>query len=171
MTAGPWDPRARAHGHLRASDADREQVVEILTTAFVQGRLSLDELSPRAGQALASRTYAELAAIIADIPTPPLAAPQVPGRARPPAAALVAAAARVPAPPPARMPAGAKAVVWAACVIVALPAVWAAFLTYYGGLLMLVLVAFTGLALAIGTRVDRRAAAAADTVKPASGCA
>lgn len=138
---------------MRASDADREQVVEILTTAFVQGRLSLDELGPRAGQALASRTYAELAATIADIPAPPLAAPPAPGRARPPAPARIA----VPAPP-GRMPAGAKAAVWAACLIVALPAVWAAFLTYYGGFLILFLVAFTGLTLAIGTRVDRKAA-------------
>jgi uncharacterized protein DUF1707 len=140
---------------MRASDADREQVVEILTTAFVQGRLSLDELGPRAGQALASRTYAQLAATIADIPAPPLTAPPAPGRARPPAPARVAA--RAPAPP-GRMPAGAKAAVWAACVIVAVPAVWAAFLTYYGGFLILFLVAFTGLTLAIGTRVDRKAA-------------
>jgi hypothetical protein len=138
---------------MRASDADREQVVEILTTAFVQGRLSLDELGPRAGQALASRTYAELAATIADIPAPPLTAPPAPGRARPSAPARIA----VPAPP-GRMPAGAKAAVWAACLIVALPAVWAAFLTYYGGFLILFLVAFTGLTLAIGTRVDRKAA-------------
>ena len=33
----------------------------------------------------------------------------------------------------------------AACVIVALPAVWAAFLTYYGGFLIIFLLAFTGL--------------------------
>ena len=53
------------------------------------------------------------------------------------------------------MPAGAKAVVWAACVIVALPAVWAAFLTYYGGFLILFLLAFTGLTVAVGTTTDR----------------
>jgi Domain of unknown function (DUF1707) len=148
--AGPWDPKARALGHVRASDADREQVVEILTAAFVQGRLSLDELCLRAGHALASRTYGELAATIADIPAPPLQPPAPPSPARPPA----------PAAPitPGRMPAGAKAAVWAACVIVALPAVWAAFLTHYGGLLILFLLAFTGLAVTIGTRTDRRAA-------------
>jgi hypothetical protein len=148
--AGPWDPRVRAHGHVRASDADREQVVEILTAAFVQGRLSLDELGLRAGHALASRTYGELAATIADIPAPPLPPPAPPSPARPPAPAAPI--------PPGRMPAGAKAAVWAACVIVALPAVWAAFLTHYGGFLILFLLAFTGLTLTIGTTTDRRAA-------------
>ena len=148
--AGPWDPRVRAHSHVRASDADREQVVEILTAAFVQGRLSLDELGLRAGHALASRTYGELAATIADIPAPPLQPPAPPSPARPPAPAAPI--------PPGRMPAGAKAAVWAACVIVALPAVWVAFLTYYGGFLILFLLAFTGLTLTIGTTTDRRAA-------------
>jgi hypothetical protein len=56
------------------------------------------------------------------------------------------------------MPASAKAAVWAASVIVAVPAVWAAFLTYYGGFLILFLLAFTGLTVTIGTTVDRRAA-------------
>jgi hypothetical protein len=148
--AGPWELRARAVGHVRASDADREQVVEILTAAFVQGRLSLDELGLRAGHALASRTYGELAATIADIPAPPLPPPAPPSPARPPAPAAPI--------PPGRMPAGAKAAVWAACVIVALPAVWAAFLTHYGGFLILFLLAFTGLTLTIGTTTDRRAA-------------
>ena len=53
------------------------------------------------------------------------------------------------------MPAGAKAVVWVACVIVALPAVWAAFVTYYGGFLILFLLAFTGLTVTIGTTTDK----------------
>ena len=153
MAAGPWDSRARAHGHLRASDADREHVVEVLTTAFVQGRLNLDELRLRAGQALESRTYAELAATITDIPAPPLRPPPAPGPVRLPARPAVC-----PPVPPARMPASAKAAVWAACVIVALPAVWAAFLTYYGGFLILFLLAFTGLTVTIGTTADRRAA-------------
>ena len=117
---------------MLASDVHREQVVEILTTGFVQGRLTIDELRLRAGLALASRTYAELAATIADIPAPPLKAPPAPAPVRPAARAPAMSA----APLPGRMPAGAKAAVWAACVIVALPAVWAAFLTYYGGFLV-----------------------------------
>jgi hypothetical protein len=139
---------------MLASDADREQVVEILKAAFVQGRLTIDELRLRAGLALASRTYAELAVTIADIPAPPLKAPPAPAPVRPAAQAPAMSA----APLPGRMPTGAKAAVWAACVIVALPAVWAAFLTYYGGFLVIFLLAFTGLTLTIGTTADRNAA-------------
>ena len=139
---------------MLASDADREQVVEILAAAFVQGRLTIDELRLRAGLALASRTYAELAAMITDIPAPPLRTPPAPRSVRPAAHAL----AKPPLQPVGRMPTGAKAAVWAACVIVALPAVWAAFLTYYGGVLVIFLLAFTGLTLTIGTTADRNAA-------------
>ena len=71
MTAVRGDARAAAaagHGHLRAGHADREQVIEMLKVAFVQGRLSKDELGERAGRALAARTYADLAVLTADIP-------------------------------------------------------------------------------------------------------
>jgi hypothetical protein len=63
IAAGP-----AGHGHLRASNADREQVIDLLKAAFVQGRLTRDELDLRVGQALKSRTYAEQAAVIADLP-------------------------------------------------------------------------------------------------------
>ena len=52
----------------RTSRADRERVIELLKAAFVQGRLARDEFDTRIGRALASRTYAELAAVTADIP-------------------------------------------------------------------------------------------------------
>lgn len=55
-------------GRLLASHADREQVIETLKAAFVQGLLTKDEFGLRVGQTLGSRTYAELAAITADIP-------------------------------------------------------------------------------------------------------
>ena len=55
-------------GRLMASDADREQVIDMLTAAFAQGRLTKQELDLRAGQAFAARTYAELAALTADLP-------------------------------------------------------------------------------------------------------
>jgi hypothetical protein len=61
-------PAAAGRGHLRASRADREQVVSILRAAFVQGRLGKDEFDLRVGQAFESRTYAELAAVTADLP-------------------------------------------------------------------------------------------------------
>ncbi len=53
---------------LRSSRADRERAIELLKAAFVQDRLARDEFDARVGQALASRTYAELAAVTADIP-------------------------------------------------------------------------------------------------------
>ena len=43
---------AAGDGRLRASDADREQVVDTLKAAFVQGRLTQNELDARVGQAL-----------------------------------------------------------------------------------------------------------------------
>jgi hypothetical protein len=153
VSAGPWGHRAvavGAHSHLRASDADRDQVLECLKTAFVQGRLTMEELDTRAGQALVSRTYGELAAITADIPSGRVRALPVP----PAAPARVQAA--EPVPEPARTPASTKAAVWAACVIAALPAVWAAFLTFYGGFVILFLLAFTGLTVTTGPRSHGR---------------
>ena len=72
--AGPGNEVAAGgqdHGRLRTSRADREQVIDVLKAAFVQGRLDQDELDLRAGQALAARTYADLAALTADIPIQP----------------------------------------------------------------------------------------------------
>src|SRR5215475_6491826 len=53
---------------LRASRADRERVIDLLKAAFTQDRLGRDEFDTRIGQALAARTYGELAAVTADIP-------------------------------------------------------------------------------------------------------
>jgi hypothetical protein len=61
-------PAAAGRGDLRASHADREQVIGTLKAAFVQGRLTKDELDLRVGQVLASRTYGDLAALTADLP-------------------------------------------------------------------------------------------------------
>ncbi len=90
---GPADEIAARQGRWRASHADREQVVGALQAAFVQGRLTADELDERVGQALAARTYAELAALTTDLPADPAPAPQ-PARQPTPA----------PQPAPARRP-------------------------------------------------------------------
>jgi hypothetical protein len=55
---------------LRASDADREQVVERLRHAGAEGRLLADELEDRLGAALSARTYGELDAVVSDLPAP-----------------------------------------------------------------------------------------------------
>lgn len=64
----PWAAAAGRHSRLRASHADREHVIDRLKAAFVQGRLTKDELDARVGRTLASRTHAELAVVTADIP-------------------------------------------------------------------------------------------------------
>jgi hypothetical protein len=64
---GDW-MTAIGRGHLLAADADRDQVISNLKIAFVQGRLTKDELEERAGQVFVSRTYANLAAVTADLP-------------------------------------------------------------------------------------------------------
>jgi Domain of unknown function (DUF1707) len=71
VTAKPGDEMAAAtagRGHLRASHADREHVIDVLKAAFVQGLLIKHEFDMRVGQTFASRTYADLAALTADIP-------------------------------------------------------------------------------------------------------
>ena len=55
-------------GQLRTSHADREQAIDVLKASLVQGRLTKDEFDLRVGQVFASRTYAELDALTADIP-------------------------------------------------------------------------------------------------------
>lgn len=75
---------AGGRGHMRASHADREQAIDMLKAAFVQGRLTKDELDVRVGRALASLTYADLAAATAGIPAG-LTEAQRPETARTPA--------------------------------------------------------------------------------------
>ena len=76
MTTGPEDHRTAAarRGQLRASQAEREDVIDVLKAAYVAGRLTEDEFEARVGQAFAARTHADLASITADIPAEPAAA-------------------------------------------------------------------------------------------------
>jgi hypothetical protein len=131
VTAEPWNPMtagAAGHGHLRASDADRERVVDTLKAAFVQGRLTRDELGTRTGLALAARTYGELTAITAGIP-----AGRSEARPRPkPAQAHI------------RRRPERKTVAWGICMILLPTTLGAAFVTYYVGFLVLFMFAFIG---------------------------
>ena len=68
MTGRSEEKAAAGRGQLRASHADREQAIDVLKAAFVQGRLDKDEFDARVGQAFASRTYAELTAVTGDPP-------------------------------------------------------------------------------------------------------
>jgi len=84
VITGPEDGAAAGRGRLRASHADREHVIDTLKAAFADGRLDTDDLDDRVGQALAARTYAELATVTAGIPAGPAPAPRPRRAARPP---------------------------------------------------------------------------------------
>jgi len=71
---------------MRASDADRDQVIDVLREAVGDGRLTADEFEERLHAAMASRTFGELAALTGDLVAPPAPPPAVPGE---PAAADV----------------------------------------------------------------------------------
>jgi hypothetical protein len=53
---------------LRVSDADREQVAEVLREAAGQGRITLDELDTRLESTHNAKTYADLVPITKDLP-------------------------------------------------------------------------------------------------------
>jgi hypothetical protein len=53
---------------LRASDAERAAVVELLERSYGEGRLTMPEFEERAAAAHAARTRAELAVLTADLP-------------------------------------------------------------------------------------------------------
>jgi Domain of unknown function (DUF1707) len=79
-SAGGTDlPAAVAGEGLRASHADRDQVVELLRVAAGDGRLSADELDDRLERALTARTYPQLAALTTDLPAAPGSAVVPPG--------------------------------------------------------------------------------------------
>ncbi len=106
MAIGPWDPMTAAwtgRGRMRASDADREQVIDALKAAYVRGLLTR-------GEPGLNRTQA----------------PPIPVQAR------------------GRRRVGKKAVVCGAGAVVLLPAAGAAFLTFYGGFLILFALVFIG---------------------------
>lgn len=139
MTTGPWDPvaaGAACHGGFLASDADRDQLLDVVAAVFAQGRLTWDERARRTDQVLAARTQAELAAI---------------------AAALAAIA---PPPPAARARARGRVIrkiaACGVCVLIVLPLLSIAFRTYDGGFLIIFLLTLLGSAVAAKPPAPRR---------------
>ena len=127
MATGPGDKlEAAGRGRLRASHADREQVIEVLKAAFAHGRLVKEDFDVRVGQVLASRTYADLA-VVTDLPAGAAASqpPQTRSRAR------------------ARKPVNnnRKVAAWGACVSIPLALVAALLLTSNGTFFVLAVVA------------------------------
>ena len=76
---------------LRASDAEREHHAELLREHAAQGRLTVDELDERLDRVYAARTRAELAPVVADLPSPaPPPSPRPHPRRRPDLAPFLA---------------------------------------------------------------------------------
>ncbi len=90
---------ARRHSH-RASDSDREEVVDRLRAATAEGRLLIAELEQRLEVAFSARTYGELDALVDDLPEEsagplaglPAASRYLPARRRRPGMPVVAGA-------------------------------------------------------------------------------
>jgi hypothetical protein len=57
---------------IRASDKERESVVDVLRDAYTDGRLTLEEFEERTSTAYASRTWADLRELTADLPVQPV---------------------------------------------------------------------------------------------------
>ena len=65
----------RSQPLLRVSDAERQRVVAMLQEHCAQGRLTVDEFTERTGEALASRTQADLDRVLRELPLLPPPAP------------------------------------------------------------------------------------------------
>lgn len=129
--AGPWEQMVY-HSRMRASDADRERAVEALKAGYQEGLLTSAELDARTGLVFAARTYAELTVATAVLAARPL--PGVPaGRRLTP-----------------------KVVAGGACAIVLPPVLVAAFVSFYGGFIVLFLVACVGLFVSAAPVSERR---------------
>jgi hypothetical protein len=67
-------------GNLRASDADRDQVATLLSTAYAEGRLTREEHDERVGELMVAKTFDDLIPLTRDLviagSPAPLAAPQ-----------------------------------------------------------------------------------------------
>ena len=78
--------RSEDPSSLRASDADRERVVEVLKEQTLAGRLTVEEPGDRVAGAYQARTMSELRRLTADLPDEPairaqheVPAPRMPG--------------------------------------------------------------------------------------------
>ena len=61
---------------MRVADADRDRTVALLREHVVAGRLTLDEFSDRVGRALGATTRADLEAVMTDLPSAQVTAPE-----------------------------------------------------------------------------------------------
>ena len=65
---------------IRASDRERESVVDVLRDAYTDGRLTLEEFEQRTSAAYASKTWSDLRELTGDLPVEPVLGADLPQR-------------------------------------------------------------------------------------------
>ena len=65
---------------IRASDKERESVVDVLRDAYTEGRLTLEEFEERTSAAYASKTWTDLRELTGDLPVEPVLGADLPQR-------------------------------------------------------------------------------------------
>ena len=77
---GSWRTAERGDGGsgIRASDAERSEVAELLSKHYTEGRLDKIELDERIERAMTAKTRSELSGLLTDLPRQPQAQPPVP---------------------------------------------------------------------------------------------
>jgi Domain of unknown function (DUF1707) len=68
---------------IRASDSDREVVVDVLRDAYTAGRITMEEFDERTSSAYAAKTWGDLRKLTVDLPVQPILGGDVPGRRLP----------------------------------------------------------------------------------------
>ncbi len=63
---------------IRASDKERESVVDVLRDAYTEGRLTLEEFEERTSAAYASKTWPDLRELTCDLPVEPVLGADLP---------------------------------------------------------------------------------------------
>ena len=64
-------PGRYLHAGMLAAAADRDRTMDVLKAAFTEGRLTKGEFDDRTARVLGARTYADLNALVADLPVGP----------------------------------------------------------------------------------------------------
>ena len=67
----PYGQPGAVHPGMLTATADRERTMDVLKAAYGEGRITKEEFELRAGRAMSARTYAQLAAVVADLPAGP----------------------------------------------------------------------------------------------------
>ena len=67
----PYGQPGPVHPGMLAAAADRERTMDVLKAAFGEGRITKEEFDLRASRTMSARTYAQLGAVVADLPSGP----------------------------------------------------------------------------------------------------